>query len=255
MRRLVDRFAEDVGRCRSLDELHDLLARSAHELGFTYFALVHHAALTNGASPLVRLDNYPADWVERLEAESGRGPDPVHAASRRASCGFAWNHAHRLAPLKPWQRARFAACRSFGLGDGFTVPINVPGEPAGSCSFAVKNGERLPRNRLRCAELVGLHAFAAARRLAGSALRPQRPHLSPRERQCLQFVALGKSDWEISVILGISVETARQYVKRARRAYDVVSRTQLVVLGLRDDWLDIGEAIPPAGGMVPPTSS
>jgi hypothetical protein len=45
-------------------------------------------------------------------------------------------------------------------------------------------------------------------------------------------------------ILGISIETARQYVKRARAAYDVVSRTQLVVLGLRDDWLSLDELLP-----------
>ena len=31
---------------------------------------------------------------------------------------------------------------------------------------------------------------------------------------------MGKTDWEIATILGISVETAHQYVKRARAAYD-----------------------------------
>ena len=47
------------------------------------------------------------------------------------------------------------------------------------------------------------------------------------------------------MILGISVETARQYVKRARRAYDAVTRAQLVVLGLRDDWLNFEDALDP----------
>jgi hypothetical protein len=50
-----------------------------------------------------------------------------------------------------------------------------------------------------------------------------------------------------NVILGISGETARQYVKRARDAYDVTSRTQLVVLGLRDDWLSFDEALDARG--------
>jgi LuxR family quorum-sensing system transcriptional regulator CciR len=52
---------------------------------------------------------------------------------------------------------------------------------------------------------------------------------------------------EIALILGISGETARQYVKRARAAYDVVSRTQLVVLALRDDWISFDEALDPRG--------
>jgi LuxR family quorum-sensing system transcriptional regulator CciR len=55
--------------------------------------------------------------------------------------------------------------------------------------------------------------------------------------QCLRLVAAGKTDSEIALILGISPDTARQYVKRSRAAYDVVTRTQLVVLGLRDDQL------------------
>lgn len=77
--------------------------------------------------------------------------------------------------------------------------------------------------------------------------RRPRPRLSRRELQCLRLVARGKTDWEIARILGLSVETAHQYVKRARAAYDTVSRTQLVVHGLRDCWISFEEAIPPDG--------
>src|SRR3954462_9889898 len=126
-----------------------------------------------------------------------------------------------------------------------TVPVNVPGEPGGSCSVAVRRGAELPRQRLQCAELIGVHAFAAARRLLGRPRLSSAPHLSGRELQCLRLVAAGKTDMEIAIILGISSETARQYVKRARAAYDVVSRTQLVVLGLRDDRISFDEAIDP----------
>jgi LuxR family quorum-sensing system transcriptional regulator CciR len=71
------------------------------------------------------------------------------------------------------------------------------------------------------------------------------PHLSRREVQCLRLVAAGKTDWEIAVILGISVETARQYLKHARLAYHAVSRAQLVVFGLRDQWLSFDDASEP----------
>lgn len=47
----------------------------------------------------------------------------------------------------------------------------------------------------------------------------------------------------IAIILGLSVETARHYVKRARSAYDAVTRTQLVVFGLRDDWVSFEDAL------------
>ena len=133
------------------------------------------------------------------------------------------------------------ACRS-SLCSG-----HVPGEPSASCSFAVRRGRSLPERRLQCAELIGVHAFRAARRIYGFAGERPAPRLSRRERQCLRLVAAGKTDWEIAAILGIRVETARQYVKRARAAYDVVSRAQLVACGLRDALVSFDEAIPPYG--------
>lgn len=52
--------------------------------------------------------------------------------------------------------------------------------------------------------------------------------LTPRERDCLGFVADGKTDWEISVILGVSEATARFHVDNARRKLGTVSRAQAV---------------------------
>ena len=72
-----------------------------------------------------------------------------------------------------------------------------------------------------------------------------RPGGRPRMFRSLWRLKAAAHVQAISVILGTSVETARQYVKRARHAYDVVSRTRLVVFGLRDDRVDFDDALPP----------
>ena len=173
--------------------------------------------------------------------------DPVHLACLRTNAGFAWDELAELVPLGPVQRRILERSAHHGLGPGFTVPANVPGEPSGSCSFAVAGGRSLPASRLMSAELVGAHAFRAARRVHGFERPGAGPRLSRRERQCVGLVASGKTDWEIAAILGISHETARQYVKRARAAYDVASRAQLAACGLRDALVSFDEAIPPSG--------
>jgi DNA-binding CsgD family transcriptional regulator len=53
-------------------------------------------------------------------------------------------------------------------------------------------------------------------------------HLSPREREALRFVADGKTDWEISVILGCSQSTVATHLDRARAKLGAVSRAQAV---------------------------
>jgi LuxR family quorum-sensing system transcriptional regulator CciR len=175
--------------------------------------------------------------------------DPVHAASRRSNTGFRWCELGALISLERRHRTILERSRDHGIGGGFTIPANVPGEPSASCSFAVRAGRDMPVRRFRCAEIVGAHALRAARRLRALAPPTRRPHLSRREIQCLKLVAMGKTDWEIAKILGLSIETAHQYVKSARAAYDAVSRTQLVVYGLRDSWIGFDEAIPPNGRM------
>jgi DNA-binding CsgD family transcriptional regulator len=60
---------------------------------------------------------------------------------------------------------------------------------------------------------------------------PQAPEpvgLTPRERDALAWVAEGKSDWEISVILGVSESTARWHVDNARHKLGAVNRAQAV---------------------------
>jgi LuxR family quorum sensing-dependent transcriptional regulator len=52
--------------------------------------------------------------------------------------------------------------------------------------------------------------------------------LTERERDALALVAEGKTDWEISVILGISEATARFHVDNARRKLGAVTRAQAV---------------------------
>jgi LuxR family quorum-sensing system transcriptional regulator CciR len=230
-----------------MSDLHALLSDASTELGFRYFALLHHASLRDLSRRYVRIDNYPKGWAAEFIGSALYRHDPVHRASRRASRAFEWSELGRLTVLGRREKAILERSRRFGLGEGMTVPVNVPGEPGGSCSFAVRRGTELPRQRLQCAELIGFHAFAAARRLLGARRQSSTPHLSRRELQCLRLAAAGKTDMEIALILGISGETARQYVKRARAAYDVVSRTQLVVLGLRDDLISFDEALDPRG--------
>jgi len=245
--RLTDQFEERAARCSSPDDLRLLLEEATKELGFHYFALLHHRCVRSSSDHLIRLDNYPGTWEKELLNRHDVAADPVHLASLRTNAGFGWDEIGGLLPLSSSQRRILERSRYHGLGPGFTVPANVPGEPSGSCSFAVGRGRPLPVRRLLCAELIGVHAFRAARRIYGFAAAGGIPRLSRRERQCLRLVAAGKTDWEIATILGISVETARQYVKRARAAYGVVSRAQLVACGLRDALVSFDEAIPPNG--------
>jgi LuxR family quorum-sensing system transcriptional regulator CciR len=243
--RLIDYFGARAGLCTEDRDLRALLEEATRELGFHYFALLHHASLASPRPGLIRIDTYPEGWERELAAHGLIGADPVHLACARTHIGFAWFELPGLVAIDAKGREILESSRCFDIGEGFTVPVNVPGEPGGSCSFAMRAGAELPVERLLSAEQIGAHAFRAARRIHNYPVSARCPHLSRRERQCVRLLAGGKTDWEIAAILGISVETCHQYVKRARAAYDVVSRAQLVACVLRDAVVSYDEAIPP----------
>ena len=247
--RLIDHFEAAAPLCHDDAALAALIGDATRELGFQFFAVLHHSCLNVPDRRLVRLDSYPESWSEEYVAADFPSLDPVHYACLRTSIGFAWAQLPDIISIDDAGGRVLARSRRHGLGDGFTVPISIPGEPLASCSFATRLGVELPVERLLSAEQLGAHAFHAARRLRGLPAPGRRPRLSRRERQCLRLLTAGKTDWEIAVILGVSTETARQYVKLARALYGVVSRAQLVACGLRDAFVTFEDAIPPNGGM------
>lgn len=241
MRRLVDRFIGEAAASSSLPELRGVIHEASAELGFSYFALVHHRAADMKSGSSLQLDNYPLAWIEQRQRLLMGVEDPVHQASRRTNVAFAWSDLASVVALSRKQRELLETSRRFGLGNGLTIPVNIPGEPHGSFSFAMRRGERLANQFTQTAHIVGAYAFDAARRLHRASAALRRRHLSRREIECIRLVAMGKSDWAIAKILGISFETVRQYLKHARATYGVVTRTQLVVAALRDEWISIDE--------------
>jgi len=230
----VSAFVDDVNAVGTEAELKSVLAEITRELGFTHFALSHHVDLRSSSEPAIRIHNYPEEWERYYDRQQLGRTDPVHRACQTTAVGFAWSQLSRMIPLTRQDHRILEAAAKQGVANGFTVPAHVPGEVNGSCSFATVRSRPLQAENLATAQLVGAFAFEAARRLV------KREHhklsdparFSDRERDCLIWVARGKSDCEIATILGISPQTVHQYVKQARANYDAVSRSQLVAHAL-----------------------
>jgi LuxR family quorum-sensing system transcriptional regulator CciR len=229
-------YLSDVSKTGTEAELTDTLAGISRELGFSYFALTHHVDVRRVAQPPIRLNNYPRDWVEYYDENALGVSDPVHRAAHVTSVGFLWSEIPHMIAMTPADHDTLFRGDAQGIGNGFTVPANVPGESNGSCSFANPKGIALREEDLPIAQLVGAFAFEAARRLRRirSAGEFPLPRLTDRQRECILWVARGKSDWEISRILGIQHETVVRHLKQARERYGVGKRTMLAVQALFD---------------------
>lgn len=237
-------FIRIVEGAASADDLTAAMIAIAAELGFQFFALSHHVDLTQVSGPAIRLHNYPARWADYYDGNGLGVSDPVHRASHMTSIGFCWSSIPDMIPLTAEDRRVRAMGREEGIGEGFTVPANVPGEARGSCSFANEAGRRIQPDRLPMAQLAGAFAFEAARRLSserGHIPNPPPPALTDRQRDCLLWAARGKGDWEIGRILGVSEETVARHIKQACERYQVSKRTLLAIRALFDGTLTFSD--------------
>ena len=230
----VEVFVRDVRELKSEEELAKALGEVSCDLGFRYFALTHHVDVRR-SNMAIRLHNYPPGWEEWFDEQGLGAVDPVHRASHMTSVAFPWSKLEDMIPLTPRDRRVLQLARKEGIGEGFTVPANVPGETYGSCSFAAETGVSLDPDRLPLAQLVGAFAFEAARRIRG-VREPMEPNarLTDRQRECVMWTARGKSDWEIARILGISEETVGEHLRHARERYGVGKRTMVAIHALFD---------------------
>jgi DNA-binding CsgD family transcriptional regulator len=239
MQDMTERLLRLVEATGNADDLAAAMAGVTSQLGFQHFALSHHVdvAVNDNA---IRLHDYPAQWADYYDGNALGVVDPVHRASHVTSVGFRWARMSDMIPLTAGDLRMLAMGRQQGIGDGFTVPANVPGEARGSCSFANEAGHPIPEAMLPMAQLAGNFAFEAARRLwtmRGHRLAGQLPILTDRQRDCVLWVARGKGDWEISRILGLSEETVARHIKQACERYGVHKRTLLVIRTLFDGTL------------------
>lgn len=229
----VRAFVDATLAVRSFAELDILLADATRRLGFDHFALVHHVSCRAGPHRYVQLSNYPEAWVARHTGNNLLSEDPIVAACQRTATSFVWSDLERVIELTPRQRAILQDSQRFGLVNGFSVPINIPGDPPASASFSVPPGKDLPREHFAQAHYVACFAFEAGRRLCEAEAGPPKPvRLTPRQVDCIVHIARGKTDWETAHILGIRQDTVHQHVEAAKSRLGVTTRTQLIVAAL-----------------------
>jgi LuxR family quorum-sensing system transcriptional regulator CciR len=248
----VETFVKAASRLTRMDELDMLLWGVVEAFGFDYVALVHHVNVTTpeGAAQAVQLVHYPEAWHAIMEARGYFTDDPVLAACQRSAAAFLWSDVPKLIAMSARQTEILASAATCGLAEGFTVPVNIPGEFTGSCSFGLAPGSALPRRVLPAAQYVGCFAFEAARRIqrlaaahGARASGLQAARLTARQFDCIVLAAQGKSDWHIAQLLGISSDTVHQHVEAAKRRYGVSSRTQLIVRALFDSQITFADIL------------
>lgn len=167
--------------------------------------------------------NRPAEWRRIYLERAYHRICPVAREIRRRSRPYTWSEVTSARRIGEAEQQVMDHARHFGLREGLIVPLPRGGEQIAFVSFA---GPSVEMNGTVRDALTAL-----ARSLHGefSRVALERPRLTRREAEILQWIANGKSDWQIGQILSISAKTVNYHVENTKRKFAVATRLQAVV--------------------------
>jgi DNA-binding CsgD family transcriptional regulator len=223
-------FIEACGTRDSVESLSAGFLAQMSDLGFPHVALASHVDPLHPPKGAIMVLRYPEAWVARYSAEHLERIDPVFDAATRRSTPFSWDDPRFISKLTTPQRRMLCEAREIGVGGGYTIPIRGPDAMPASCSLIPDPGGVDPQD-VKLAHAMAVFAYERLRQISLPDIAA--PRLTRRERECLVFVARGKSDWVISTLLGVSEGAVNRTVERAKKRLGVATRTQAVVRALQ----------------------
>ncbi|AJD43935.1 LuxR family transcriptional regulator protein (plasmid) [Rhizobium gallicum bv. gallicum R602sp] len=218
--------AEGVNEC---EELFDLL--SAFALNFDCPWIAYGSLTPNQrvlkpvqSGPGVML-NYPEEWQKRYFEMGYAFIDPIIKKSRKRTGAFPWSEVYNDESTTEIERRFFDEAATFGLRSGLSVPLHGPDGSFAVMSFAQSWDRQFQKQTTPYLELAALHFHQRVDNWLKSSRIESAPSLSIREKECMLWVARGKSSWDIGTILGISKNTVNFHMKNVMRKLDAASRT------------------------------
>lgn len=174
-------------------------------------------------------NDWPESWLQLYAEKDFFSADPFVEEARRAMAPFLWSEVELQRPLTPRAKEIYDIAREFGWREVVGIPIHGPAGYQGMVSLASMQDIALSFTDRACLDMTSRVIHEKCRKEIGFGVAPEdTPKLTARELECMQWVALGKTDWEIAQVLGISSSTAHFHVESAKKKLGLNSRTEAV---------------------------
>jgi DNA-binding CsgD family transcriptional regulator len=235
MQSLAERGLQFIERCSAhvaAAAAEDFLA-TIRQMGFAGSACGAWVGIGRNRKVRFFFVDWPRDWIEFYETNRFFEHDLVPIEARRRVSPF-W-HSALLSRFKLTQKQKelYDAGAAYGWKDVFCVPIHGPGSMQGLVTMATREALALSNADCAILETMARTVWEHCRMSEGFGMfDPSRTLLSPREIECLQWAAAGKSDAAIAVLVGIKPATAHFHIEQAKKRLGVRTRVEAVAVGV-----------------------
>lgn len=237
------RFIEQCDHTKNIKELNAAFAATVAAFGVKEFAAAIIGRNGRPIKPVVFASTRNPEWVERYVQRRYDLIDPVVPRLYRTTRPFTWDEIEQ--PNAPREvQELFSDVRAMGVEDGYVVPYHNGAGEIGCVTMQGGVMEMSPREKATL-RLAAIYYAEVARELAELQIdQATRTPLTERQLECLHWAAEGKTDWEISCILGIAEGTVHRHFENLRANLNVATRAQALVIAVRQGWIPVKYANP-----------
>ncbi|MEQ1935900.1 MAG: LuxR family transcriptional regulator [Fimbriimonadaceae bacterium] len=184
----------------------------------------------------ILFEAWPEEWLGHYVSQNYIKRDPMVQTLFSTIHPFTWTDALNRKRYSKADIAIVSQASAWGMIAGFVVPIYGVGGQVHAVTMSGRNVQCDPESRAEL-HLISIYAYARAKQLK----RRSEPfvRLTRRQLESLRWVALGKTDWEVGELLGISESTAHKHIEAAKSQFGVSTRMQAVVAALRQGSIQI----------------
>ncbi len=218
----------DCANCESMETFFTITSKIENLLQFGH--IVFLSSKKDFSSTLTSIQeinvSYPAEWTDIYRSQNYIEVDPIISLGQTGL--LYWKDIYQKIP--PDQEF-YSQAKSFGLTNGFSDIISSQ-QMFGLMSVAGDELINSSRSRTILKSLAP-HFHQLVHYLTHKQARDNIPRLTPREREVLLWAMEGKSNWEISVILGISQESIKGHIAKILRKLGACNRTHAVAIAMQ----------------------
>ncbi|MGE0152653.1 MAG: autoinducer binding domain-containing protein [Reyranellaceae bacterium] len=228
-------FVEQIADCNDADRIARQFRSLLEGMGYDRILV---SDLKDPMAQPQKLVTWPDMWRNRYREKGYFYRDPVVFDTLHRTDPFTWAESLER-HNSPFAERFYQEAREFGMRHGYVIPIHGARRYRGIVTVAGEHVALDSRSRAAI-HLMAIYCHDKLSRLRQQSEETgERKKLTPRERECLHWAAVGKTDDEIASILTISSTTAHWHIENAKRKFDVATRVQAVLAAFRAGELNI----------------
>lgn len=226
----IEIWKKKISLCKSLEDIKPECQDFCTSLGWEYYLFGVVDATSLSSPKITTITNYPEGWWCFYFKEEMQKCDPVVRYCFDKSTPIRWDKLMEIEEyVSPEAEKMMTKAATFGLANGFSIPIKSPSGEVAIFSLATPHLESIDErynHALHYAQTLSYTLLEAYLRLKAETETNFR--ITPRERECLFWACEGKTAWEISKIIEVSERTVIFHMTSATKKLGAANRQHAV---------------------------